>query len=80
MILLTNEMNVKSYAYFNLAPNHTVAIEATLLSTEKLDIIRSNEKISGYTKWIPDLIKSSGSVVFPKSILTSEIHIMTIDS
>ena len=80
MILLTNEMNVKSYAYFNLAPNHTVAIEATLLSTEKLDSIRSNDKISGYTKWIPDLMKSSGSVVFPKSSLTTEIHIMTIES
>ena len=80
MILLTNEMNVKSYAYFNLAPNHTVAIEATLHSTEKLDSIRKNEKISGYTKWIPDLMKSSGSVVFPKSSLTTEIHIMTIES
>ena len=80
ILLLANDGDIKSYAYFNLAPNHTVAIQTTLLSTEKLESIRKTEKICGYTKWIPELMKSSGNVVFPKSSLSTEIHIMTIES
>jgi hypothetical protein len=61
-IALSPHSNVGSYVYFCSGSNGTVVIETRLLSTEKLDYIKDNERIYGYTRWVENLLFKANQI------------------
>ena len=55
-MFLIPDANINAYASLNMGSNHTFSIETTLLSTDKLNAIKEDESISGYTKWIENMV------------------------
>ena len=50
------DVNVYSYVYFSQGSNNTIIIKTSLLSLERLEVIKEKEPISGYSNRIEDMI------------------------